>query len=67
MLSVEEFRAVVAHEVGHEYVWAECEAARLREDRERLRQLEVVCDAIANTTLGRLGMSTGRWSAASKR
>ena len=58
MLSVEELRAVVAHEVGHEYVWAEYEGARLREDRERLRQLELVCDAIAITTLRRLGMST---------
>ena len=58
LLSVEELRAVVAHEVGHEYVWAEYEGARLREDRERLRQLELVCDAIAIATLRRLGMST---------
>ena len=58
MLSVEELRALVAHEVGHEYVWAEYEAARLREDAERLRQLELVCDAIAITTLRGLGMST---------
>ena len=58
LLSVEELRAVVAHEVGHEYVWAEYEGARLREDRERLRQLELVCDAIAVAILRRLGMST---------
>ena len=58
MLTVDELRAVVAHEVGHEYVWAEYEGARLREDRERLRQLELVCDAIAIATLRRLGMST---------
>ena len=58
LLSVEELRAVVGHEVGHEYVWAEYEGARLREDRERLRQLELVCDAIAIAILRRLGMST---------
>ena len=58
LLSVEELRALVAHEVGHEYVWAEYESARLREDRERLRQLELVCDAIAVAILRRLGMST---------
>ena len=34
------------------------EGARLREDRERLRQLELVCDAIAIAVLRRLGMPT---------
>ena len=59
LLSVEELQAVIAHEVGHEYVWAEYEGARLREDRERLRQLELVCDAIAIAILRGLGMPTG--------
>ena len=58
LLSVEELRATVAHEIGHEYVWAEHEGARLREDHQRLRQLELVCDAIAIATLHQLGMST---------
>ena len=56
LLDVEELRASVAHEIGHEYVWAEYERAARRNDVKRLRQLELVCDAIAVVTLYNLGM-----------
>ena len=65
LLSAEELRATVAHEIGHEYVWAEYEGARLREDHQRLSQLELVCDAIAIATCANSGCQPRRWSAAS--
>ena len=41
-LTVDELRAAVAHEVGHEYVWAEHEGATRRGDHLRLRQVDRV-------------------------
>jgi hypothetical protein len=55
LLDVEELRALVAHEIAHEYVWTEYERAAQRGDAKRLRQLELVCDAIAVVTLYNLG------------
>ncbi len=48
-------QAVVAHEIGHEYVWEEFEDARNRNDSRRLRELELFCDAVALQTLVRIG------------
>lgn len=64
LLGTEELRASVAHEVGHEYVWSEYEAARQRKDYQRLQQLEMFCDAVSIVTLRRAGMDPSRLVAA---
>jgi len=60
LLSKEEFAALVAHEVGHEYVWAEYGHAEERHDHARIRELELRCDGIAVLTLRRLGVDPQR-------
>ena len=57
LVSAAELQALAAHEIGHEYVWMEWERARRGADQERLRQLELACDAIAAITLHGLGMN----------
>ena len=53
LLTVAELQASVAHEIGHEYVWAEyLEAARRNDDR-RLKELELICDGVAILTMRR--------------
>jgi hypothetical protein len=56
LLEAEELQAFLAHEAGHEYVWDEHEQAARRADHRRLRELELVCDAIAVVTLHGLGL-----------
>jgi Zn-dependent protease with chaperone function len=56
VLTADELRAIAAHEIGHEYVWKEWNRAHRDADHERLRELELVCDAIAAVTLHQLGM-----------
>ena len=46
-LSAAELQATAAHEIGHEYVWTEWNRAQQYADQERLKELELVCDAIA--------------------
>jgi len=56
LLTVAELQASVAHEIGHEYVWAEyLEAARRNDDR-RLKELELICDGVAILTMRRAGI-----------
>lgn len=56
LLTAEELQALAAHEIGHEYHWAERQAAFARRDAKRLRELELAADAIAVHTLVRLGL-----------
>src|SRR5579875_2385035 len=60
LLTAEELQALVAHEMGHEYVWKEYGDARSRNDTKQLRELELVCDAIAVRTLLDQGVSPQR-------
>jgi hypothetical protein len=60
LLNKEEFAALVAHEIGHEYVWADYRGAERRHDHARIRELELRCDGIAVLTLRRLGLDAGR-------
>jgi hypothetical protein len=60
LLDADELQALLAHEVGHEYVWAEREQAFSLADRNGLKDLELVCDAIAIVTLHELGMDASR-------
>jgi hypothetical protein len=60
LLSREELQALAAHEMGHEYVWGDYERAVAFSDRNRVKELELLCDAIAIATLHRLGMDSSR-------
>ena len=60
LLNPAELQAIAAHEIGHEYVWNEWARARRDADQKRLKELELVCDAIASVTLRQLGMDPSR-------
>jgi hypothetical protein len=64
VLNSEELQALVAHEIGHEYVWQQYETAKTRKDAKRLRELELICDAIAVATLTSLGIAPERLESA---
>src|SRR5579859_3350973 len=57
LLTVEELQACVAHEIGHEYVWAEYLEAEKRNNERGLKELELICDGIAILTLRRAGLN----------
>jgi predicted Zn-dependent protease len=59
-LDGEELQALVAHEIGHEYVWAEYETARHLKDYRRLQELELYCDGVVILTLGKAGVNPSR-------
>jgi hypothetical protein len=56
LLSTAELQALVAHEAGHDYFWAEYEAVHRGDDPRGRRELEFRCDAIAVLTLLELGL-----------
>jgi len=60
ILSAAELQALVAHEVGHEYLFREYEAAHFAGDNARVRDVEAACDAIAVLTLAQLGIPAAR-------
>ena len=60
LLSSEELQALVAHEIGHEYIWQEYADAQKGENITRLRELELTCDAIAVLSLQRIGIKADR-------
>jgi Zn-dependent protease with chaperone function len=67
LLTSEELQALVAHEIGHEYVWQQYTDAKSRKDAKRVRELELVCDAIALRTLAREGVSPERLQTATEK
>jgi hypothetical protein len=56
----EDLQALMAHELAHEYIWAEHQRATERGDHTRLKQLELMCDAIAIVILHGLGLDPSR-------
>ena len=60
LLDRDELMAVVAHELGHDYVWDEYEAAQKGGDHRRLQELELRFDGIAVITMERLRVDTAR-------
>ena len=44
---------MMAHELGHDYVWDEYEKARREHDNPRLQELELRCDGIAIIAMAR--------------
>lgn len=57
ILTAEELEAVVAHELGHEYFAAEYEGARQGKDYDRVKEIELRCDAVAIITMKSLGVN----------
>ena len=57
LLAANELQAIVAHEIGHEYVWGDHERASRIADDGRLRDLELVCDIVAMVSLRTLGQN----------
>jgi Zn-dependent protease with chaperone function len=64
LLDSGELQALVAHEIGHEYFWQAFAAADQVKNSQRLRELELACDAIAVLTLERVGVNPDRLSQA---
>jgi hypothetical protein len=62
IVSSAELQALVAHEIGHEYFWADFERTRIQRDTLGRRELELKCDGIAVLTLIRLGLDPTRLS-----
>jgi hypothetical protein len=58
LLTAGQLQALVAHEIGHEYVWEEYEDARKKNDWHCVRELELFCDGVALQTLVRMGASS---------
>jgi len=60
LIDGQEFAALVAHEVSHEYVWDEYQRAMQRQDHKTMQALELRCDGVAVLTLRRLGLDPER-------
>jgi hypothetical protein len=60
LLDTDEIVAIMAHELGHDYVWNEYETARRDRDNRRLQELELRCDGIATIAMARLGVDPQR-------
>lgn len=58
LLSADELRAIVAHELGHDYFWDDYEQARKTGDSRRVQELELRCDGLAALTLTALHLPT---------
>jgi Zn-dependent protease with chaperone function len=67
LLSSEEVEALVAHEIGHEYVWQQYADAKAHRDTRGIRELELVCDAIATRTLKRVSIAPERLQTATEK
>jgi hypothetical protein len=67
LLTSEELEALVVHEIGHEYVWQQYAEAKLRRNTRAVRELELMCDAIAIRTLARIGVPPGRLQTATEK
>jgi Peptidase family M48 len=55
LVSSGELQALVAHEIGHEYSWADWNSAQAAGQEGRMHEIELTCDAIAVITLQHLG------------
>jgi peptidase M48-like protein len=60
LLTPEEMQAVTGHELGHEYVWNEYQAAMAAAAHPRMQELDLVCDGIAVISLRALGLDPAR-------
>ncbi len=67
LLSGAELRALVAHEVGHEYFWEDYAHARAVGDTRGLREVELKCDGISVLTLIALGFDPAALGVAARK
>jgi hypothetical protein len=58
LFNTDELRAIMAHELGHDYVWDDYSEARERGDDRRLQELELRCDGVAVITMNRIGLDS---------
>jgi hypothetical protein len=56
LVTPDEFAALVAHEIAHDYMWQEYRSAMDRKDHKKMQELELRCDGIAVLTLRRLSI-----------
>jgi hypothetical protein len=56
ILSAAELQAMVAHEIGHDYFWADMERLARQPDPKRRQILELKCDGVAGLTMVALGL-----------
>jgi len=67
LFDADEMVAIMAHELGHDYVSDEYAKAREEHDDERLQELELRCDVVAVITLRKMHVDPARLiSAATK-
>ena len=57
LLTPEELQAIIAHELGHEYFAPEFESARRNQQWEKVKEVELRCDAISIITMKSLGLN----------
>lgn len=60
LLDAQDLQALAVHEIAHEYFTVEYASAFTNRDHRRLKDLELLCDAIAIVTIRRLGMNPAR-------
>ena len=60
LLDAQDLQALAAHEIAHEYFTVEYASAFTTRDYRHLKDLELLCDAIAIVTIHRLGMNPAR-------
>ena len=60
LVEADELQALVAHEIGHEYLGTDHERASRLGDHSRLKELELLCDAFAIVTIHGLGKDPSR-------
>jgi hypothetical protein len=58
LFNTDELKAIMAHELGHDYVWDDYSEARERGDDRRLQELELRCDGFAVITMNRIGVDS---------
>ena len=56
LLNTSELRALISHEIGHEFFWSDYESARERHDARALQELELKSDGVAVLTMLAVGM-----------
>jgi hypothetical protein len=67
LLSSTELRALIAHEIGHDYFWEEYERARTRGEAATIQEVELKCDGIAVLTLLALELDPASLNDASRK
>ena len=60
LLDADELQALLAHELGHEYLWSEYERRTALGEATHVKELELVCDGIAIVMLRELRLDASR-------